>query len=73
MKKKDEPTELVIQFVGRNESGELAEAPTRRVNGKKTIDLPSDEVQKKGFSHDDAQFLLNNYPKEFKVKTAKGK
>jgi hypothetical protein len=73
---------LVILFVGRRReidktTGEtklvIREAPTRRVNGAHVFDLPSDTDQKKGFTHPDAEKLLRLYPKDFKIKTPKGK
>ena len=73
---------LVIKYVGLRQridpkTGKsrlvLANAPTVRINGNRTIDLPSDAVQKRGFTHKDAEFLLKAYPKEFKRKVSKGK
>lgn len=75
-------SELVIQFVGRRHetdkiTGEtklvIREAPTRRKNGSRIFDLPSDTVQKKGFTHPDAEKLIQLYPKDFKIKTLKGR
>lgn len=73
---------LIIQFVGRRrevdkKSGKeklvLREAPTVRVNGNKTFNLPSDTEQKKGFAHPDAALLLKLYKNDFKKKRPKGK
>ena len=73
---------LTIQFVGRRREIDkrtgkekliVREAPTKRVNGQRVFDLPSDEDQKKGFSHPDAELLLRLYPKDFKIKSPKGK
>ena len=74
--------EIVIQYVGKRKiidakTGKKklvpAEAPVRRVNGSMVFILPSDEIQKSGFSHRNADFLLKHYPRDFKVKTSKGK
>lgn len=73
---------LVIQFVGKRRELDkrtgkqklvIREAPTQLINGQRIFDLPSDEIQKKGFSHPDAERLLQLYPKDFKVKNPKGK
>lgn len=74
--------EIIIQFVGKRKAVDpktgkekivAAEAPVRRVNGSIIFILPSDEIQKKGFTHKNADFLLKHYPREFKLKKAKGK
>lgn len=74
----DEPE---IQFIGRwrqfnKETGEFElvyrEAPTRRRNGARVIELPSSTEQKKGFTHPDAEFLLTAYPRDYKRKKLKG-
>lgn len=74
--------EIVIQFVGKDkifdaksgrEKSVPAIAPTSRTNGNLSIALPSDERQKKGFTHPHADFLLKHYGSEFKVKISKGK
>lgn len=73
---------LTIQFVGKRreidkktgkEKLVLREAPTVRVNGQKVFELPSDDDQKKGFTHRDAKLLVQLYPKDFKIKSPKGK
>lgn len=74
--------EIVIQFVGKHKITDAktgreklvpAIAPTNRTNGNLSIALPSDERQKKGFTHSHADFLLKNYGQEFKIKVSKGK
>ena len=74
--------EIVIQFVGKHkifdaksgkEKSVPAIAPTVRVNGNLVIELPPDDVQKKGFTSERADFLLKHYPREFKVNRKKGK
>ena len=71
---------LVIRFVGKTKrinplTGRLKQflrtAPARIINGSKTIDLPADEQQKKGFTHADALFLLKHYPQQYKRKVKK--
>ncbi|HEX8289826.1 MAG TPA: hypothetical protein VF556_17725 [Pyrinomonadaceae bacterium] len=72
----------VIRFVGKRKRIDpktgrerlvLAVATRQRLNGNRVIELPSDAVQKRGFTHMDAEFLLKTYPKEFKKKVTKGK
>lgn len=72
---------IVIRFVGKKpqlnkETGKVEivyrEAPTKRRNGGRIIELPSSTEQRKGFTHPDAEFLLTAYPSEFKRKKSKG-
>lgn len=81
-KLKVQSSEIVIQFVGKRreidkktgrEKLVLREAPTVRVNGNKTFNLPPDEEQKKGFTHEEAKLLLKLYRQDFKIKSPKGK
>src|SRR6185369_4025319 len=71
----------VIQFVGKREqlnkeTGKAEtvyrEAPTRRRNGSRVIDLLSSTEQRKGFTHPDAEFLLTVYSRDYKLKVKKG-
>lgn len=71
----------IIQFVGKRrvinkKTGKIGlvqrDAPQLIINGAKTIKLPSSDVQRAGFTHEDAAFLLSAYPKDFKRKTVKG-
>lgn len=80
MTKQEKP--LKIQFVGKRreidkrtgkEKLVLREAPERRVNGQKVFDLPPDAEQKKGFTHPDAERLVQLYPNDFKKKLSKGR
>lgn len=49
-----------------------AEVPTWRRNGNKEFNLPEGSVQKKGFYHPDANFLISAYRDEFKRPVRKG-
>jgi len=74
--------EVKIKFVGKvrtfdrktgKEKLVIGTAPQIRRNGNLIIELPPDAVQKKGFTHTYADFLLKNYPREYKTVTSKRK
>ena len=52
----------------------VAKAAPRVINaGTKRIELPENAVQKSGFEHADAEFLLSVFPRDYKKIKVKGR